>query len=58
MPQTNNNGETFGEWTLAQRGREGSTAGLVVHTTSAKGYAQGWTHPRRRPGWRRLYSAG
>ena len=30
MPQTNDQGETFGEWLMAQKGRDGAIADLVA----------------------------
>ena len=30
MPQTNDAGETFGEWLFAQKGRDGAIADLVA----------------------------
>ena len=36
MSQTNDQGETFGEWLLAQKGREGAIADLVAAAKADK----------------------
>ncbi len=36
MPQTNDQGETFGDWLLAQKGREGAIAELIAAVKADK----------------------